>query len=229
MTCKFFCIGNFTNKNSFHSFAPGMKNEAEERILESVTELFYRFGIRSITMDDVAKHLAISKKTLYQHFHDKNEMVKKCCEHDLDKRQCLFLEIAEQSPDPISELMQLMKNMELMFTKVNPHLFYDMKKYYPEVWKVYRDFKEKSMMAMIEENFRKGIEVGLYRTDIDTAILARLRMEEVEMGFNPEFYPPEKFTVAKVQVALFDHFMHGITTLKGHKLINKYKQIIEED
>lgn len=208
---------------------PEMKTEAEERIIESATELFYRFGIKSITMDDVAKHLAMSKKTLYQHFRDKTEMVRKCCEHDLEKRQCMFKEIAEQAADPIGELMQLMKHMESMFSRVNPHLFYDMKKYYPEVWKVYRDFKEKNMMEMIEENFRKGIEIGLYRNDINVAILARLRMEEVEMGFNPEFYPPEKFTVAKVQLALFDHFMHGITTLKGHKLINKYKQIIEED
>ncbi|HMT29046.1 MAG TPA: TetR/AcrR family transcriptional regulator [Bacteroidia bacterium] len=206
-----------------------MKTEAEDRIIESATELFYRFGIKSITMDDVAKHLAMSKKTLYQHFRDKNEMVRKCCEHDILNRTCMFKEIASLAVDPINEMMNLMKHMESMFSGINPNLFYDMQKYYPEVWKLYREFKEKSMMQMIEENFKKGIDAGLYRRDISISILARLRMEEVEMGFNHEFFPHDKFSVAKVQVALFDHFMHGITTIKGHKLINKYKQIIEED
>lgn len=206
-----------------------MKNEAEDRIIISATELFYRFGIKSITMDDVAKHLAMSKKTLYQHFRDKNEMVKKCCEYDITNRTCMFREIAQSASDPIGELMSLMKNMEKMISGINPNLFYDMQKYYPEVWNLYREFKEKSMMQMIEENFKRGIEAGLYRKDISITILARLRIEEVEMGFNPEFYPHDKFNVAKVQLALFDHFMHGITTLKGHKLINKYKQITEED
>ena len=82
-----------------------MKIEAEDRILESATELFYRFGIKSITMDDVAKHLSMSKKTLYQYFRDKNEMVMKCCQHDLVNRQCLFDDIADKATDAIGELM----------------------------------------------------------------------------------------------------------------------------
>jgi len=203
--------------------------EAEERIIQSATELFYRFGIKSITMDDVARHLSMSKKTLYQHFRDKNEMVFKCCHFDLFSRECAFQNIADQANDPVAELIQLMKYMETMFSRINPNLFYDMQKYHPAAWKLYREFKEKKMMKKIEENLEKGIEQGLYRKDINIPIVARLRMEEVEMGFNPEMYPPDKFTVKDVQVALFDNFLHGITTLKGHKLINKYKQITEEE
>ncbi|MBL0342334.1 MAG: TetR/AcrR family transcriptional regulator [Bacteroidetes bacterium] len=206
-----------------------MKIEAEDRIIESATELFYRFGIKSITMDDVAKHLAMSKKTLYHHFRDKNEMVMKCCHQDLMNRDCVFKEIADSAIDPIHEMMNMMKHLESIFTKINPNLFYDLQKYYPEVWKMFRQFKETNMLKMIEANFLKGIELKLYRKDINIHIMARLRIEEVEMGFNPELFPPDKFNFAKVQVALLDHFMHGITTIKGHKLINKYKQIIEEE
>ena len=206
-----------------------MKIEAEDRIIESATELFYRFGIKSITMDDVAKHLAMSKKTLYQHFRDKNDMVMKCCQHDLVNRQCIFKDIADHATDAIGELMHLMKHMESMYTTMNPNLFYDMQKYYPNVWKIFRDFKEKSLMAMVESNLHKGVEQGLYRKDMNIPIVARLRLEEVEMGFNPHVFPPDKFNFAKVQMEVFNHFMHGITTIKGHKLINKYKQITEED
>lgn len=206
-----------------------MKTEAEERIINSVTELFYRFGIKSITMDDVARHLTMSKKTLYQFFRDKNDMVFKCCNHDLVSRDCVFKNIAEKATDPVAELIQLMKYMETMFSRINPNLFYDMQKYHPDAWKLYREFKEKNMMKKVEENMEKGIALGLYRKDINIPVLARLRMEEVEMGFNPEIYPPDRFNVTVVQVALFDNFLHGITTLKGHKLINKYKQITEEE
>jgi len=208
---------------------PEMKMEAEDRIIESITELFYRFGIKSITMDDVAKHLAMSKKTLYHHFHDKNDMVMKCCQHDLVNRKCIFQDIAEHATDAIGELMHLMKHMESMYSTMNPNLFYDMQKYHPTVWSMFREFKEQSMMAMIESNLHKGVEQGLYRKDMNIPIVARLRLEEVEMGFNANIFPFDKFNFAKVQLELFTHFMHGITTIKGHKLINKYKQITEED
>lgn len=180
-------------------------------------------------MDDVAKHLAMSKKTLYQHFKDKNDMVMKCCHHDLVNRECVFKDIAAQAKDAIHEIMQMMKHMESMFTKMNPNLFYDMQKYHPAVWRMFREFKEGNMMKMIEENLHKGIHQGLYRKDIDIPVMARLRIEQVEMGFNPEIFPPGKYNLANVHFALFDHFLHGITTLKGHKLINKYKQITEEE
>jgi len=201
----------------------------EEKILQSVRELFFRFGIKSITMDDVAKYLNMSKKTLYRHFRDKNDMIFKCCHYDMHARECTFSSIASNAADPIDELLQIMNYMQAMFSKVNPNLFYDLQRNYPDAWKLYLEFKEKHLRKTIEENLNKGIEQGLYRSDINVEVLSRLRMEEVEMGFNPELFPPDKFNVKDVQVSLFDHFIHGITALKGHKLINKYKQINEED
>jgi TetR/AcrR family transcriptional regulator, cholesterol catabolism regulator len=201
----------------------------EDRILLGAKELFYKFGIRSITMDDVAKHLAISKKTIYNYFRDKNEIVMKCCDHDLKDRECVFKHITDNSTDAIAQIMQLMKHMGSMFSQMNPNLFYDMQKYHPSVWRMFKDFKEKNVMEMIEQNLLRGIAQGLYRKDINIAVIARLRIEEVEMAMNPAIYPPDKFNLAQVHVVLMDHFLHGITTLKGHRLINKYKQIEEEE
>ena len=82
---------------------------------------------------------------------------------------------------------------------------------------------------MVENNLRRGIKEGLYRPDINIKVLAKLRIEQVELAMNPAVFPPAKFNIGDVQVTLLDHFLHGITTLKGHKLINKYKQIKEED
>ena len=206
-----------------------METIIESRIIKGATELFYRFGIRSITMDDVARHLAMSKKTLYQYFEDKNDMVMKCCTHDMMNTECMFKNISNGTTDAIGELIQFMKHMESMFTRMNPNMIYDMQKYHPEVWKRFRQFKDQNIMAMIEANLQKGIEQKLYRKDINIPVVARLRIEEVEMGLNPSIFPPDKYHFGGVQMALFDHFMHGITTLKGHKLINKYRQITEEE
>ena len=85
------------------------------------------------------------------------------------------------------------------------------------------------MMGFVEENLRNGIREDLYRKDINVKIMAKYRMEQVGMAFNPTIFPPDKYNIKDVQMILLDHFVHGITTLKGHKLINKYKEIKEEE
>ena len=202
--------------------------ETKDRILEAAHELFFKYGIKSITMDDFSKHLGISKKTIYQFFENKDQIVNTLTLQLLGKRECEFDEIVNASKNAIDEIMKMMEHMGQIFTQMNPNLFYDMQKYHPVAWKHFRDFKEECIMVKVEENLKKGIEQQLYRKDIDTKIMAKLRIEQVEMAMNPVIFPPAKFNLSIVQVALLDHFLHGITTIKGHKLINKYKQIEEE-
>ncbi|MEY3343800.1 MAG: hypothetical protein RL090_1484 [Bacteroidota bacterium] len=203
---------------------PSAQSETDERVIQLVTELFFRFGVKSITMDDVAKHLSISKKTLYKHFTDKNEMVYKCCNFDLEKRKAVFNEISNNAGDAVQELLMMMANMELMLGSMNPNLLFDIRKYYPQAWERYVDFKENHMLGKIVENLERGMAAGIYREDLNVKVLARLRLEEVDMGFNPELFHHLKFNVKEVQLTLFDHFLFGITTPKGQKLIQRYKQ-----
>ncbi len=204
-------------------------DEVDDKIIVGARELFYRHGIRSITMDDIAKHLSMSKKTIYRHFSDKDSIVSRCCHMELEKRVCSFDQIADNAPDAISELIGLMKDMGGMFAEINPNLFYDMQKHHLGAWKMMTDFKEKKIMKMVESNLLRGIREGLYRKDINIQVLSRLRVYQVDMGFNPDMFSPSKYNIKDVQLAMLDHFMHGITTIKGHKLINKYKQVEEED
>ena len=203
--------------------------ETQERIELAAHELFYRFGIKSVTMDDIAKHLSMSKKTIYTFFEDKDQIVTQLCNKDLHNRQCRFEQIAQASKNAIDEILMMMKYMGEMFSGMNPNLFYDMQKYHPNAYKNFRAFKEEKILKMVVENLQKGIEQELYRKDMDIRIIAKLRVEQVEMAFNPSIFPPDKFKPVQVQMQLLDHFMHGISTLKGHKLINKYKHLIEEE
>jgi len=203
--------------------------ETKDRILQGAEELFFKYGIKSVTMDDIAKHLAISKKTIYQFYSDKNEMVETLMTMSLKNDECEFKQIQSDAENVIVEVFNMMKHMGNMFSKINPNIFYDLQKYHPNAWKQFKTFKEECMAKMVESSIERGIKEGLVRTDVNSKVLSRLRIEEVEMGFNPLVFPPDKFKILEVQVAMLDHFLLGICTIKGHKLFNKYKQITEEE
>lgn len=217
-------VGNFGNENSFHSFAPEMKvSEQELKVMNGARELFYKHGIRTITMDDIAKHLVISKKTIYAHFKDKDLLVKTMLLDELRHEVERMKVIRAQSENPINEIFNVMNHLNTFLRKFNPVVFYDLQKFHLDAWKEMQNFQEKSLLSFVEENLKKGIKLGLYRKDINTKIIARLRMEEVNLGFNTTHFPVTSFNPVEVQIELFEHFLHGIVTLKGYSLINKYK------
>jgi len=203
--------------------------EVKERILKGAEELFFRYGIRSITMDDIAKHLSVSKKTIYQFYADKDEIVRTMMKEKLKQDEKNFCQISKISENVIEEVFNIMKQMQKTIGQLNPNIFYDMQKYHPDSWKLFKEFKENYILGMVEDTLVRGKKQGLIRPEVSHKILSKLRMEEIEMGFNPVVFPPDKFKILDVQIALLDHFLYGICTLKGHKLVNKYKQVIEEE
>lgn len=201
----------------------------KERIIKSAEELFFRYGIKSVTMDDIAKHLGMSKKTIYQFFRDKDEVVHTLMQEKLKEDEKDFQRIADNSSNVIEEVLAIMKHIGVVIGQVNPSAFYDLQKYHSRSWSLFKEFKENFILKMVENTLNKGVQQGLIRPDINVKILAKMRMEQIESGFNPNIYPPDKFKILDVQLAMIDHFLYGICTLKGHRLINKYKQISEEE
>ena len=216
-------FGNFGHENSFHSFAAQMKlTSTEDRILNGARELFFKQGIRSITMDDIAEHLAISKKTIYTHYKDKDLIVKSMFHILIEQEHERMHQIRKISENPIDEIMRLMEHLGSFISQFNPAVFYDLQKFYPLVWAEFRVFREKEVMGFVEDNLRKGVKLELYRKEIKIKIIARLRIEMIYLGFDTDVFPINQYNHAQVQVALLDHFLHGIVTLKGNKMISKY-------
>lgn len=205
------------------------KMTAEEKILKGAEELFFKYGIRSVTMDDIAKHLGMSKKTIYQYYKEKDEIIHKLMQAHIKKDECTFAECANKAHNIVEEVFNMMKNIHDIFSKVNPQLFYELQKYYPQTWKLLRDFKDEFILRMVERSLEKGIKEGHVRPDVNVKILSRLRMEQVELAMDPAAFPPDKFKILDVQLTIVEHFLYGICTLKGHKLINKYKEVTEEE
>ncbi len=201
----------------------------EEKIIKGAEELFFKYGIRSVTMDDIAKHLGMSKKTIYQYYKEKDEIIHKLMQAHIKEDECTFAECMEKADNIVDEVFSMMKNIHEIFNKINPQFIYELQKYYPQTWKLFRDFKEEFILKIVEKSLEKGKKEGHVRPDVNVKILSRLRMEEVELAMNPAAFSPDKFKMLDVQLTLVEHFLYGICTLRGHKLINKYKEITEEE
>lgn len=173
-------------------------------------------------MDDIAAELGISKKTIYQHFEDKNALVEECSRHFLLKEKCREEQIENQVNDPIEEIIMSTKMMREMLGIINPVAFHDLQKYYPKAWAHYLNHKG-SILEKMKSNLMKGMEQGLYREDLDVEILCKLRIESVDMAFNPDIFPEKKFRLLDVQLAFIDHFIRGIVTEKGLKAYEAIK------
>jgi len=198
-----------------------------ERIIQGGEDLFLTAGIKSVTMDDIAKHLGISKKTIYHFFKDKNELVVALTKKKLQEDEDQMCAIMSASGDVIEEMINMMKCSEEIFSKINPIVIHDMQKYHPDAWKEFQNFKAEVLIRTLEELLNKGIKQGYIRPDIDVKIMARMRVTQVEMGFNTILFPLAEFNPWQVQFQFLEHFNYGICTLKGYKLLDKYKNISE--
>ncbi len=197
--------------------------ETKERILVKSHEQFNRFGIRSVSMDDIAAALGMSKKTLYQHFADKEELVSACFSQVMEqnRHQCLIDQ--KRAENPIHEIFLAYDMTQEMFANMNPVVIYEMEKYHPASFKKFQDFKYGFLYKVIADNLQRGITEELYRPDIDVDVMARFRIESVMLPFNPSAFPNNRTQLVHIELQIFEHFIYGLATPKGQKLIQKYK------
>ncbi len=201
--------------------------EIKERILAKATEMCFRYGIRSVTMDDIAKELGISKKTIYTHFADKDEIIFQIMENEMSKDKCEWDELGKTSNNIIEKMINAQNLMKKTMEGMNPSIFLDIKRFHPRAWGLFQEHKHEFILKTITDDINKGIEEGLFRTNMNVDFMGRYRMEQVEMGFDPVVFPPEKFNMAEIQTTLMDHFIRGILTEKGLKTYNTYQQSLQ--
>jgi TetR/AcrR family transcriptional regulator, cholesterol catabolism regulator len=197
--------------------------EPKERILVKSNELFNRYGIRSVSMDDIAAQLGMSKKTLYQYYTDKDELVNAVFDIILAVNKNNCTECIKKGENAIQEVFLSFDIMEEMLKTMNPSVLYDMQKYHPTAYKKFDDFKNSFLYKIIKANLERGIKEELYRQEIDTDILARYRLHTVLLSFNPEVFPSNKANLVYIEQQLIECFLYGLATPKGYKLIQKYK------
>lgn len=202
--------------------------ELKERILTDADELFCTFGVKRITMDDIARQLGISKKTIYQHFKDKNELVYTLFQNMLEKHMKVMDAHTAIATNAVEEVFLVVTRLQEMLSKMNPMIFYDLQRYHPEAWALFKNFRYAYMKDCLMKNLKWGVDEGYFRKELNPEVMALMRLEQVDMIFNQIAFPPGKYMISEVMTEITEHYLYGLCTLKGHKLINKYKQITEE-
>jgi TetR/AcrR family transcriptional regulator, cholesterol catabolism regulator len=194
------------------------------RIRDKAKELFLRYGIRSVSMDDIANQLGMSKKTIYQYFTDKNELVDAVIEDELQNMQHDCLKCGEVAKDAIEEIFLTVDQVIEQLSSMNPMVLYDMEKFHIRAYQRFMEHKNKFLLQVIKKNLEWGVKEGLYRPDVDVDIISKYRLESMMIPFNIDLFPPSRYKLSEVTKSIIEHYVFGVASLKGHKLILKYQQ-----
>lgn len=198
--------------------------DVKERILQKATELYMRFSVRSVTMDDIAEQSGVSKKTIYQFFADKDELVQAVFLAEINESEsCCNIDRCAAA-NAIEEVFKAMEMVERMFRSMNPAVIYDVQKYHPSAYRHFEKHKNEYLHTVIKENLARGIAEGLYRADMNVDIITRFRLESMMLPFSPSFRTVRKYDLADLEIELTLHFLYGIVNPKGYKLILKYQE-----
>ena len=198
--------------------------EAKERISLKAEELFMQFGIRSVSMDDIANHLGMSKKTLYQYYADKDELVEAVVNVHINEIEGDCMDCRKDAKDAIHEIFLTMEHIMEEFSNMNPMLLYDLEKFHFKAYQRFKNYKDKFLLQIIRNNIEWGIKDELYRADLNIDVLSKYRIESIMIPFNVAVFPPGKYNLGKTSEIMIENFTYGLATIKGHKLIQKYNE-----
>ena len=188
-----------------------------------------RYGLKSVTMDDIARHLGISKKTLYEYVDNKADLIGKILDSRVAFEQRMMQQIKEESDDAVEEMLKLARYSIQMLRKLSPTAVYDLKKYYKDLWMAMESLHLKEAYEIIRNNIERGIEQGVYRSDMDPAIISRLYIGKINHVVDDDMFPTSKYDKANLFKEFFNYHMHGIASPKGLELLEKhYQKIVEE-
>ncbi len=200
--------------------------DIQEKILKTALHLFFKYGIKHVTMDDIAKELAISKKTIYQFYKEKDDLVTQLCEIEMKHHEHDFQEFNNSANDPIHEMILISNKMKTFMQNINPVFFIDLKKFYPTAFARFQFFKDNFVHKNTLSNLKVGIAQGYYRSNIEPEFVSHFRLNQIEVLMFENTFSFEKVSFAKSHELTLDMFVYGICTLKGHKLFDDYKKLI---
>ena len=181
-----------------------------------------RYGIRSITMDEIAGQLGISKKTIYQFFTEKDEMVAAVIDNEIRKNESECDEFRHSADNAVHQIFLALESLEEMLKYMNPLMMYDLEKHHPRSFRSLKEYKYRFLYESLTDNLRWGVKEGLYRSDIQIDIAAKNRIESAFLVFNQDIFPHNRYNIPEVNFELARLFLHSVASPEGKKLIEQY-------
>jgi|SRR5690606_29676907 AcrR family transcriptional regulator len=191
----------------------------EEKLIQLSRSLFSKYGIKSISMDEISREAGISKKTLYQFFTSKEELVDKLITQFITEHLALLEECNNNSGNAVEIISKRVKGPYSLLTEFSLTFYFDLRKYFPMSWKRVVEHFRSDVQKAIRVNIEKGMEEGLYRNDLNIDFITHLRFHQLSYSI----LPVETTELPQLRPENIEdltlHFLYGITTLKGRELL----------
>lgn len=195
-----------------------------QKILEAAEALFRKYGIRSVTMSDIANQLGMSKKTLYVHVENKHDLIDKIMASyiGLEKEMCNVA--CKNAKDALDEMMEISLQVQQNIQNMNPSLIFDLRKYHYPIWQHFEQFRTHFILNTMRNNLERGQKEGLYRSELKPDILSRIYIGTVQLFTDDEMFPPDAYPRAELHREMVMYHLNGIVSEKGKELLNIYIQ-----
>lgn len=199
------------------------------RIAEHSKDVFFQYGIRSVTMDDLARELGISKKTLYQHFSSKNELVTYSIKEHLEEHERKCIEIFGVEKNAIEKLLELAKVSQEMLRRLKPSTIYDLQKYHKNSWDLVDRHRSNFIPEAIAANIQQGIKEGLYRENVNVSIVSKLYLTLMKTLTDTVEFPPNEYPLLDVYIEFTRYHIYGIASEEGIKFLKKIQNNVSAE
>ncbi len=200
-----------------------MENSDQTKdLLRRCELLFFKYGVRSVTMDDIARELSISKKTLYQHFENKDELINEIMKQHTENECNDVLILKRDSKDALEEIIKICQRTIQMLRMIPPNLIFELKKYHVKAWDILNTLQNNVISNGTFENIKRGISEGLYRPEVNPEIISKLYAKSCLQVIDEELFPSSEFKKEKVLLEFMNYHVLGISTPKGMKKWEQY-------
>ncbi|MBB4080008.1 AcrR family transcriptional regulator [Lewinella aquimaris] len=192
------------------------------KVLEKAGDMFRSIGIRSVSMDDIARELGISKKTLYQMVDNKEDLIQLVLEEDTRRDIQVLRQHSDQAADAIDELLRNSRYFIRQMRKVSPTTLHDLRKYYPELFHSMVMNHQREFLLSVSNNLERGMEEGLYRADIDAEVIANLYVGMTMMVVDRGVFPAQERPLSEIIRQHSSYHFNGIVNQFGRDRLDHY-------
>lgn len=198
-----------------------MSDDVKSKILNGAEALFLKYGFKSITMDDIARELGISKKTLYQFFEDKTSLVDQTVVRHIVAEELQCQEMCGGVNNPVEFMLMITDSFSDLKKQINQSILFDLKKYFKPTWDKLNHFRIEFIYNQVLENIIKGKEQGYYHANIDNSLTAKFYIHLVDFMMNPDNYTTTSYDFKLVHSEMMRYHLRSICTEKGMKVLQK--------
>lgn len=197
-------------------------------VMDKIVAMFFEFGIRNLNMDDISRNLGISKKTLYQYFKSKEDLIEKLLYYDHMKWDIEMSKLKIDDMNAIEILLQVSLKVFDEIERFNPKLKFELKKYYEPQLQQFLIRKHNHIFGQISKNMEKGIKEGIYRSDVNIELVASLYLRNLVMMHDTDYCLIEKASFKEIFKVMFENHIRAISTPEGIAYLEKRKSEISQ-